>query len=319
MSNELAISQPASSLSVFSSMDAFDQGYRIARALSSSKLVPVAYQGEENVPNAMIAMDMGNRIGVSPIVVMQNMHVIEGRPSWSSPFIIGALNSCGLFSPLRFKLEKKGEVEAAYDKWEGPKGDRRKVTAKMRVKEMTCYAYAVEKETGEVLEGPEVSISMAVAEGWYTKAGSKWVTMPDLMIRYRAAAFFGRLYAPHILNGMPTDEEVHDVAEMRDVTPGRAEAAPAATQSAEPEKPASRPRGVHAAMNAGKPAGEPDKAKPAKKNPPPVIEADAEEVRESSAEGVDVLQTEGNAGSDEGDDDMFGAPGDDDGDGYEPA
>lgn len=322
MANELATQAPRNNkpLSVFANIDTFADGQRIAKALVSSSLVPEAYRGEDKIGNALIAMDMGGRMNISPIMVMQNLDVIEGRPSWKSSFIIGALNSCGLFSPLRFKIERVGEREVSYQGWEGPKGQAKRVTKTAKIQEITCYAYAIEKDTGEVLEGPQVSISMAVAEGWYFRNGSKWVTMPDLMIRYRAAAFFGRLYAPHILNGMPTDEEVYDVPEMRDVTPARAEAAPVATQSAEPEKPASRPRGVHAAMNAGKPAaGEPDKAKPAKKTPPPVIEADAEEVRESSAGGVDVLQTQGNASSDEGDDDMFGAPGDDDGDGYEPA
>ncbi|OHV73338.1 hypothetical protein LCM4579_10480 [Ensifer sp. LCM 4579] len=325
MANELttqAAPRNSKPLSVFSNIDTFADGQRIAKALVSSTLVPEAYRGDDKIGNALIAMDMGGRMNISPIMVMQNLDVIEGRPSWKSSFIIGALNSCGLFSPLRFKIERVGEREASYVTWEGPKGNRQKVTKKAKVNEITCYAYAIEKDTGEILEGPEVSISMAVAEGWYFRPGSKWLTMPDLMIRYRAAAFFGRLYAPHILNGMPTDEEVYDVPEMRDVTPASAEPAPAAAQRAEPEKPASRPRGVHAAMNSGKQStGEPDKPKPTKKNAPPVIEAEAEEVRESSAQDVDNLQTHDNADDHGGDDDgdMFGAPGDDDGDGYDPA
>jgi hypothetical protein len=59
---------------------------------------------------------------------------------------------------------------------------------------------------------------MAKAEGWSTKAGSKWITMPELMLRYRAAAFFARLYAPDITLGMMTAEEARDITE-RDVTP----------------------------------------------------------------------------------------------------
>jgi hypothetical protein len=287
-------------LSVFSDMESFDQGYRIARAMSSSQLVPTTYQGENNVPNVMIAMDMANRVGVSAMVVMQNLHIIEGRPSWSSPFIISALNSCGLFSPLRFKLEKLGEREISYEAWEGPKGSRNKVIKKRKINEMTCYAYAVERETGEVLEGPEVSISMAVAEGWYTKPGSKWVTMPDLMIRYRCAAFFGRLYAPHILNGMHTEDEIRDTGEMRDVTPSQPE--PVTTDEAKPD---GRPKGIHAAM-----AGKPKDPKP--KKPAKVIEAEAD-ASENNAGSVDVLQTdEDGEGDGGGDDDMFSAPGEDD-------
>lgn len=329
MANELTTQNaPRNSkpLSVFANIDTFADGQRIAKALVTSSLVPEAYRGDDKIGNALIAMDMAGRMSISPIMVMQNLDVIEGRPSWKSSFIIGALNSCGLFSPLRFKIERVGEHEASYVTWEGQKGSRQKVTKKAKINEITCYAYAIEKDTGEILEGPEVSISMAVAEGWYFRPGSKWLTMPDLMIRYRAAAFFGRLYAPHILNGMPTDEEVHDVPEMRDVTPRGEEAAPAVAQSTEPEKPAGRPRGVHAAMNSGKKAagpGEADSGKPAKKNEPPVIDVDAEEVRQSSARNVDNLQTHGNGAEEDGGDDdgdMFGAPGDDgDDDAYDPA
>jgi len=59
---------------------------------------------------------------------------------------------------------------------------------------------------------------MAAAEGWATKAGSKWKTMPELMLRYRAAAFFGRLYAPDILMGMQTAEEAVDVVSVKKET-----------------------------------------------------------------------------------------------------
>ena len=54
-------------------------------------------------------------------------------------------------------------------------------------------------------------MAMAKREGWATKSGSKWQTMPELMIRYRAAAFWGRLYASDLLLGMQSQEEVLDV------------------------------------------------------------------------------------------------------------
>jgi len=43
--------------------------------------VPENYRGETNMGNALIALDMANRMGISPLMVMQNLHVIEGRPS----------------------------------------------------------------------------------------------------------------------------------------------------------------------------------------------------------------------------------------------
>jgi hypothetical protein len=180
-------------LEVYSNKANFELAQRIASALSKSSLVPSEYR--DNVPNCLIALEMANRIGCSPLMAMQNLYVIQGRPSWSSAFIIASINSCGRFSPLRFTLKGEGM-------------------------QRSCIASAIEKATGELLEGPEVSMAMAKAEGWLGRNGSKWQTMPELMLRYRSAAFFGRLYAPEMLLGMQAQEEVSDVI---DVTPVRAE------------------------------------------------------------------------------------------------
>ena len=162
----------------------FEHAQRIAKVLSSSDLVPTTYKN--NVANTLVALEMANRMGASPLMVMQNLHIIHGRPSWGSSFIIASLNSCGRFSTLRFV------------------GDANK-----------CKAVATDKATGEVLEGPTVSLEMAKAEGWFTKTGSKWITMPELMLKYRAAAFFGRLYAPEVLMGMQTTEEIVDITPLQ--------------------------------------------------------------------------------------------------------
>ncbi|RUX18816.1 hypothetical protein EOA27_13225 [Mesorhizobium sp. M2A.F.Ca.ET.037.01.1.1] len=312
-STAVAVASPQAhrSVSVFSSEADFASGQRLCKALTSSNLVPANYQGEANMGNALIALDMANRMGIPPIMVMQNLNVIEGRPSWASQFVIGALNSCGLFSPIRFRKVKLGEQEVSYERWTGPKGNRSKETVKAKVINIECTAYAVEKATGETLEGPTVSIAMAVAEGWYFRPGSKWVTMPDLMLMYRAAAFFGRLYAPHILNGMPSADEVSDLMDLRDITPAPAETPSAVAETAAPKaKPAGRPRGVHAAMAAAKEA---DKPKPAGK----VIEAEAEEIPHDEETG-EILDNDpdGDAERGAGADDVFGV--DEDDDAYEP-
>lgn len=191
--NEVAVIEHASLTpaigGVFSGESAFETAQRMAKALATSDLVPTTYKG--NISNCLVAMELSQRTGSSVLAVMQNLNVIHGKPSWGSSYIIAALNACGRFAPLRFR--KEGE------------GDNR-----------TCVAWTVDK-SGEVLEGPPVSIAMAKTEGWFDKNGSKWKTMPELMMMYRAAAFFGRLYAPDVLMGMQTDDEV------RDVTPAAAE------------------------------------------------------------------------------------------------
>lgn len=159
----------------------FELVQRQAKALSMSTMIPKDYQN--NIPNTLVALEMAQRIGASPLMVMQNLHIIHGRPSWSSTFVIAALNACGRFSAMRFEMD-------GADK---------------------CRAVATERETNHVLEGPWVTMQMAKEEGWLNKAGSKWKTMPELMMRYRAAAFFGRLYAPEIMMGMHTEFEVQDM------------------------------------------------------------------------------------------------------------
>lgn len=204
-SNNSAVTAPAghavAQSSFFTNLDAFEAGQRICKMLSSSSLVPTIYQG--NIANTFIALEMATRTGSSPLAVMQNLYIVHGRPAWSAQFVIAALNACGKFSPLRFEIA--GE------------GDKR-----------TCKAWAVEHGTGERLEGPPVSVEMAKAEGWYGKNGSKWQTMPELMLRYRAASFFGRLYAPDILMGMRTSEELQDSVDSGfegDGADGKADAA----------------------------------------------------------------------------------------------
>lgn len=216
--NQLAVIEQKAVVDVFSDINVFQNAQRICKSLVMSDIVPEAYRGESKLPNAMIALEMANRMKISPIGVMQNMHIIEGRPTWSSSFIISMINSSGKFSPLRFKYEKIGNktVEYTYFTWNAATGKKNKpVTEKVTIEDIACTAYATDKATGEIVYGPKVTLEMAVQEGWYNKSGSKWKTMPQLMISYRAAAFFGRLYVPEIMQGMHTDDEVEDFAEPK--------------------------------------------------------------------------------------------------------
>lgn len=208
MSNEL-VKSSNNAVGVFDNSTAFEHAQRIAKMLCASTMVPEQYQN--NMSNTLVALEMANRVGVSPLMVMQNLNVIQGRPSWSSPFIIASINSCGRFEPLVFETQNRGKKNLQYEFWTGSKAqnNRRKETGTLTIDDVACRAVTRNKDG--VLEGPWVSIEMAVHEGWYTKPDSKWKTMPDLMLRYRAAAFFGRLYCPDIMLGMQTTEEIHDV------------------------------------------------------------------------------------------------------------
>ena len=187
MENEIQVMKPAQ-MQFFGSSEGFELCQRMAKVFATSSLVPTQYQN--NMSNCIIAMEMASRIGASPLQVMQNLYIVHGNPGFSAKFLIACINASGKFSPLRYEF--KGTENT--DDW-------------------SCRAYAVDKE-GEVLHGAWVSIKMAKAEGWYNKTGSKWKTMPELMMRYRAATFLIRSVAPEIALGFQTTEEVRDIIDV---------------------------------------------------------------------------------------------------------
>lgn len=219
-------------LSVFSSMQDFEGAQRIARAIASSALVPEAYQGEKNLANVLIAMEYAGRCNMSVIAVMQNLNIIQGKPSWSATFLISSVNSTGKFTPLRYEREDRGKQTAEIITWEGPQGKRVPVTKTLKIDDFAYRAWATDKSTGEKLYGPWVSMKMANEEGWTSRAGNKYRTMPEQMLMYRSASFFTRIYCPEVSMGMHTSEEVLDYVEYEDVS------TPNATQIE--DKPAAR-------------------------------------------------------------------------------
>lgn len=200
--------QPAERTSVgLCDSDAFALAQRAGQLLASSGLVPKEYQG--NLANCVVALNMAVRIGADPLMVMQNLVIVHGRPTWSSQFLIATFNACGRFSAIRYEF--KGTE--GQDDW-------------------SCRAYAIEKSNGERIEGSWISIALAKTEGWYGKNGSKWKTMPQQMLMYRAASWLVRAYAPELAMGLHTAEEVVDAEASRDVTP-QAEAADQIAEAAE--------------------------------------------------------------------------------------
>jgi hypothetical protein len=195
--NTPAVRQQFKPGDVFMSIEAFEAAQRMVAPLAKSDLVPQSFQGK--IGNCLIALEMAQRIGASPLAVMQNMYIVHGKPAWSSQFLVACINASGKFSPLRYKM-----------------------TGKKGTDTYGCIAWAVDT-SGEKLESPEVTIGMAKAEGWMTKNGSKWQTMPELMLRYRTATLFARLYAPELTMGIQTDDEIRDVI---DVAPVVTEARP---------------------------------------------------------------------------------------------
>lgn len=172
------------SLGIFGTSDNFIMAMQMAKALAESTIVPQTYQ--KNPSNCLIAIEQAQRMNISPLMVMQNLYPIQGKPSWSSKFLIASINASGKF-----------DVELQYDETKDKDG-----------KPYSCVAWTM--KNGRRVEGMEVNMQMAKDEGWLGKNGSKWKTMPQLMLRYRAASFFSSLNCPELTMGIYTKEEIED-------------------------------------------------------------------------------------------------------------
>lgn len=180
-SNELAAE------SIYSSTDAFNKLFKIASVISKTQLVPDNYRNRPE--DCTIAIDIANRNGMSPLSVMQNLYVVKGKPTWSGQACIAMLKASPEFEHV--KPVMVGERNT--DEW-------------------GCYFEAVDKYDGKIIKGSLITIKMAKDEGWYAKTGSKWQTMPEQMLQYRAAAFFARIYMPNALMGYKVEGEAEDIA-----------------------------------------------------------------------------------------------------------
>lgn len=178
--------QQLSVLGAFANGEQFQMAIQAAEMLASSSMVPDAYK--KNPGSCFIAINTALRLRMDPLMVMQNLYVVHGTPSWSGKFAIALIQTCGKFTGIKFEERRAGE----------------------RLVEMRLVA--TKKETGEECRGVWVTEEMAKKEKWLEKNGSKWATMPELMYRYRAAAFFARTECPEVLNGLSVEGEAEDIA-----------------------------------------------------------------------------------------------------------
>ena len=174
---------------MFSTLGGFELAGRMAKALSQASMLPPHYHN--NLGNCMVLLDVASRfkkMGVSPFTVAQQLVAVNGKFGWQGQFVIAIINRSGRFSgPLQFekKRDDKGKL-------------------------ISCMAWANDRD-GNRVEGVPVTWEMAEGEGWVSKNGSKWKTMPEQMFMYRAASFFGRIHCGDLLMGYPNADELEDV------------------------------------------------------------------------------------------------------------
>lgn len=163
--------------------------YQIATIFSMSNLVPESYRGRKDSvghANCFVALSMGFELGIPPMMALQKIYVINGKPGIEAQLAIAMANQrAPIVGPI------------GYD--EGGKGD-----------EQFCVAYAIDKRTRERVEY-RMTIQDAKDAGWYNKSQSKWQTIPKLMLRYRSAAYLIRTNYPDAIMGLQTREELEDL------------------------------------------------------------------------------------------------------------
>lgn len=184
---------PMGTDSLFFNEAKFALAEKVAGIFAGSTMVPEHFQ--ENIGNCLIALNYASRINADPFMLMQNMYIVYGRPGLEGKLVIALVNQCGRFEPLEF-VEDEGLCDGKKENGLG------------------CIARAREMKSGKVLEGVKIDWAMVKAEGWLGKKGSKWMTMPQQMFRYRSAAFFARAYCPEVLLGMQTREELQDITDL---------------------------------------------------------------------------------------------------------
>jgi hypothetical protein len=177
-----AVSVPGG-LTMWNDVKLMQNAWKTATMISKSALVPDSYRNSPE--NCLVAIDLANRQGLSPMMVMQNLYVVKGKPAWSGSFCAAAINGCGKFTALEYVFVEEGGGG--------------------------CYARATRLSNGSVCVSDTITMKMAKDEGWLDKGGSKWKTMPRQMMMYRAASFFARAHCPEVLLGIQTVEEVQDV------------------------------------------------------------------------------------------------------------
>jgi hypothetical protein len=131
--NEVALKENAHELSPFSDSDSFRKIYDIGKMFASSQLIPQSFQGKPM--DCTIAVDIANRMGVSPMMVMQNLYIVKGKPTWSGQACMSMIRA----NKELMNVRPVYTGERGTDSW-------------------GCYIQAQYRDTGEMIRGTEVTI-----------------------------------------------------------------------------------------------------------------------------------------------------------------
>ena len=163
----------------------FSNRWKIAEKLSKSSIIPKEFQGKPE--NILLCMGMSEKMGLDLITVVNNLQMVMGHQEWKGSFIPVLIEKTGKYTDLEFNFVGK-ETDDTFG----------------------CYLEATRTRDGKRIKGTTITIAMAKQEGWYSR-NSKWKTMPQQLLIYRASTFFARAYCAAALNGISTEGETNDI------------------------------------------------------------------------------------------------------------
>lgn len=169
----------------------FEQMQRAATLFSKSGLVPANFQN--NAAACFVGLQLAGAIGCNPFMLFQGLYSISGKIALETKLAVAIANRSGVFTaPITHTFKGEGKTRS-------------------------CTASATLAKSGK-----EVSLTVdwdtVEKEGWNKRNGSKWNTMPDQMFRYRSSMWLIRTYAPEVLSGLSSVDEIQD-SQIIDVTP----------------------------------------------------------------------------------------------------
>lgn len=177
------MNMPAVKQSFSLAPQSIDEAIRFAEIMSKSNLVPKDFSG--NVGNILVAVQWGMELGLQPMQAMQNIAVINGRPSLWGDAVIALVKS----SPAcEYVVEETSDDVAV------------------------CRV----KRHGEPEQSRTFTKADALKAGLLNKAGP-WTQYPKRMLQMRARSWALRDVFPDVLRGMPIAEELQDMVPMKDM------------------------------------------------------------------------------------------------------
>lgn len=163
------------------------EAMQMADMLAKSQMVPKCYQGKPQ--DTLVAMMMGSELGLNPIQSLQNIAVINGKPSIYGDAMLALVQNHPAFGGIKESFDDKTMTATC-----------------------TVWRKGGEQHTQTFSQGD------AKAAGLWGKSGP-WTQYPKRMLAFRARGFALRNQFADALAGLISREEAEDMPIERDVTP----------------------------------------------------------------------------------------------------